>query len=227
MLKRHKRIKYILMVVGLLIIPVYSVFFGANGDLIDMTFSQVGGRIDGKLESLIIWGGLCSIYFYSIIEYMQMLLEKENKLVAWLVGLGCICLMITVFLPFNTMMYPVSSEIHNNLVRVAVVIIIIAVLYFVLNLKKVNKKTYTISLVTYLICILLLVGIFLKYHVSSVFQIAFVTVMSYFLIFEFVLIEKCPNVDIARALDEKKKEIEKNKPTTALYDEVESVFEDK
>ncbi len=56
MLKNIKRIKYILIILGLVIIPLYSIFFGANGDLFDMTFSQVGGRFDGKLESLIVWG---------------------------------------------------------------------------------------------------------------------------------------------------------------------------
>ena len=97
MLKKHKRIKYILIILGLVIIPLYSIFFGANGDLFDMTFSQVGGRFDGKLESLIVWGGICSIYFYIMIDYMQMMIQKDNKLVTLLVGLGCICLMITVF----------------------------------------------------------------------------------------------------------------------------------
>lgn len=227
MLKKHKRIKYILIILGLVIIPLYSIFFGANGDLFDMTFSQVGGRFDGKLESLIVWGGICSIYFYIMIDYMQMMIQKDNKLVTLLVGLGCICLMITVFLPFNTMMYPVSSEIHNKLVRVAVFIIIIAVLLFVINLKDLNKKTFLSSLVIYLICILALVIIFLKFHVSSIFQIAFVTVMSYFLMLEFILIEKCPNTNLLKAISEKEAEIKKTNPSSALHEESEAVFDEK
>lgn len=227
MLKKHKQVKIALIIIGLIIIPLYSILFGINGDLIDMTFSQVGGRIDGKLQGLIIWGAICSIYFYFAVEYMFMMLGKSNRLILGLVGLGCICLMITVFLPFNTMMYPISSEIHNNLVRVAVVIIILAIMFFVINLKNYDKKTFIISLVSYLICIVVILAIFLKYRVSSIFQIAFVTLMCIYLILQFALIEKSPSTDLLLSLNKKKSEIEKNNPTNAFYEEIESVFEEK
>lgn len=226
MLKKHKQIKIALIIIGLIIIPLYSILFGINGDLIDMTFSQVGGRIDGKLQGLIIWGAICSMYFYFTVEYMFMMLGKNNKFVLGLVGIGCICLMVTVFLPFNTMMYPVSSEIHNNLVRVAVAIIIVAILFFVINLKNYDKKTFIISLISYLICIAVILVIFFKYRVSSIFQIAFVTLMCVYLILQFMLIEKSPSTDLLLSLNKKKSEIEKNNPTNAFNEEIESVFED-
>ena len=138
------------MIIGLFIIPVYSILFGTNGDLILMTFSQVGGRIDGKLEALIIWGILCSIYFYYGIDYMLKLIKRENNHVTTILAIGCGSLILTVLLPFNTMMYPASSEIHNDLARVAIVLIIISVLMFIFELKKFDKTVFKKCLITYI-----------------------------------------------------------------------------
>lgn len=222
--KKHKRVKIFLMIVGMIIIPIYSILFGTNGDLKLMTFSQVGGRIDGKLELLIIWGILCSIYFYYGIEYMMKLIKSKSNIVSTLLSIGCGSLILTVLLPFNTMMYPASSEIHNNLARVAIVMILISVLMFIFEIKKFDRKVFKKCLITFIVSIVILVVAFIFYDVSSMFQIIFSTLMSYFIIIAFLLIERSDNIDLVYSyFIDKNNKVENEK---ALLEEVNSVFED-
>lgn len=222
--KKHRRIKITLMIIGLFIIPVYSILFGTNGDLILMTFSQVGGRIDGKLEALIIWGILCSIYFYYGIEYMLKLIKRENNHVTTILAIGCGSLILTVLLPFNTMMYPASSEIHNDLARVAIVLIIISVLMFIFELKKFDKTVFKKCLITYIISLIILVISFIFFKVSSIFQIIFASIMSYFIIIALLIIEKSKKINLVDSFTFS--ESKKQENSKLLMDEVNSVFED-
>lgn len=224
-LSRHNRIKIFFIIIGLVIIPIYSYLFGNNGDLILMTFSQVGGRIDGKLEGLIIWGLICAVYFYSIIEYMLMMIKRKNYFVTGTLLIGCISLILTVYLPFNTVMYPASSEIHNNLARIAVAMIIISVLLFVFSLKKFDNKVFIKSIIAFGVSIILLILCFLRCGVSSIFQIVFASIMSYLSLIIFLFIEKSDKLDLNEAILLKTESFEKEKPSKAFTEEVESVFE--
>ena len=224
-IKKHKRIKLIFIIIGMFIIPIYSFLFGNHGDLILMTFSQVGGRIDGKLEGLIIWGLICAIYFYFIIEYMQMMVKMKNYFVTGSLLLGCVSLILTVFLPFNTVMYPASIEIHNNLARVAVAMIIISVLLFVISLRRFDEKVFLKSIIAFALSILILIICFLNCGVSSIFQIVFASIMAYLSILIFLFIEKSKKLDLQEAILSKSEAIEKVKPSKAFNEEVESVFD--
>ena len=78
-LKKHKIKKLIYGLIGLVIIPIYSYIFSLNGpkgDLILVTFSQIGSRY-GAIENLIIWGILSSFYYFSLIDYLMYLSDTE------------------------------------------------------------------------------------------------------------------------------------------------------
>ncbi len=224
--RRHLITKIILIVIGFVAIPLYSYFFGNNGDLFLMTFSQVGGRLDGKLEGLILWGFLCSVYFYFVFEYMQMMIEKSSMLVKLFLFAGVITLMVTVFLPFNTMMYPVSSEIHNNLARYAIFFILISIFLFVILLIKFDKKVFAWAISIFSVFVGGLIWCFLKYRVSSIFQIAFASSMSVLAMIIFFLIERSPKFDLYRAYGKKYKNFKENNLENSLERENEEVFND-
>jgi len=122
------------------------------------------------------------------------------------------------------MMYPASSEIHNDLARVAIVLIIISVLMFIFELKKFDKTVFKKCLITYIISLIILVISFIFFKVSSIFQIIFASIMSYFIIIALLIIEKSKKINLVDSFTFS--ESKKQENSKLLMDEVNSVFED-
>lgn len=204
----HKKIKLFLGILGLVIIPIYSVMYAINGDPLLVTFSAVGGRYN-KQPYLILWGILLSVFFFVSLSYLFIITRMENNKIKMSLTVGSVLLLVSVIVPFIPSMYPIISEIHNNLAYITAIFGIFVIYAFVLTLQKLDKKLYKRSLNLLNIVVLITVIIFLLVGSSSVFQIHYSVGVCFFLFLLIVMIERSNLIDIENVLKEKEEEIKK------------------
>ena len=200
--KRAKTYKITFFIVGLIIVPIYAIFFsqfGPGGDLIIVTFSQIGARY-GAMELLIIWGILTSLYYLAFLSYLTVLTRFNNMIMSFLIGFGGLSMLVTVFLPFAPSMFPITSETHNFLAYVTAVSTLFALVVFVGSLFWVDRLLFVRSAVILLVIIAICLTVLIKFGVSSLFQIVFSTLLCLLLCLLLYFIEKSPHVDIIKAL---------------------------
>ncbi|MGD9887014.1 MAG: hypothetical protein AB7T03_03520 [Bacilli bacterium] len=200
--KRAKTYKITFFIVGLIIVPIYAIFFsqfGPGGDLIIVTFSQIGARY-GAMELLIIWGILTSLYYLAFLSYLTVLTRFNNMIMSFLIGFGGLSMLVTVFLPFAPSMFPITSETHNFLAYVTAVSTLFALVVFVGSLFWVDRLLFVRAAVILLVIIAICLTVLIKFGVSSLFQIVFSTLLCLLLCLLLYFIEKSPHVDIIKAL---------------------------
>ena len=210
--KRAKTYKITFFIVGLIIVPIYAIFFsqfGPGGDLILVTFSQIGARY-GAMELLIVWGMLTSLYYLAFLSYLTVLTRFNNFIMSFLIGFGGLSMLVTVFLPFAPSMFPITSETHNFLAYVTAVSTLLALVVFVGSLFWVDRILFFRSAVVLLIIIVACLTVLIKFGVSSLFQIVFSTLLCALLCLLLHFIEKSPHVDIIKALMLKEEQKEQN-----------------
>ena len=202
--KRHKLTKIIYGILGLIVIPIYAVLFsqiGPNGDLILVTFSQIGSRYGG-LEGLILWGIITSVFFFSFLHYLSIITKVKNILMEICIAIGCLSMLISVFLPFAPTMFPIASETHNFLAYLTAVSVCVSLLFFILAIKRIDLSIFHKSLILYLIILFIGITVYITVGVSSLFQIILVVSFCSFLFIELVIVEKSDKINIFEALEE-------------------------
>ncbi len=211
-LKKHKIKKITFGIIGLVIIPFYSYCFSLNGpkgDLILVTFSQIGARY-GAIENLILWGILSSFFYFSIIDYMIYLSDTKIPILKVFLSLSCLSLLITVFLPFAPTMFPIASETHNLLAYVTTVAIILTLLTFLFSFWNRDRNLFYKSFFLLLVIILVLIFLFINYGVNSLFQIILSTSLCLYMFLELCFLEGSSKIDIYQKLktEDEREEIE-------------------
>ncbi|HPN61623.1 MAG TPA: hypothetical protein PLO88_05790, partial [Bacilli bacterium] len=167
--KRAKNLKLIFLIVGLGVIPLYAIIFsqfGPGGNLILVTFSQIGARY-GAIELFIIWGILTSLYYLAFLSYLTVLTRFNNFIMNFLIGFGVISMLVTVFLPFAPSMYPRASKTHNLLAYVTAVSTLLGLVVFVGSLYRLDLRLFTKSLIALLLVIGISIIVLLVFGVSS------------------------------------------------------------
>ena len=200
--KRAKNLKLIFLIVGLGVIPLYAIIFsqfGPGGNLILVTFSQIGARY-GAIELFTIWGILTSLYYLAFLSYLTVLTRFNNFIMNFLIGFGVISMLVTVFLPFAPSMYPRVSKTHNLLAYVTAVSTLLGLVVFVGSLYRLDLRLFTKSLIALLLVIGISIIVLLVFGVSSLFQIVFSTLLCVLLCLLLLFIEKSPHINIEQAL---------------------------
>lgn len=209
-LKKHKIKKTIYGLIGLVIIPIYSYIFslnGPNGDLILVTFSQIGARY-GAIENLIIWGILSSFYYFSLIEYLMYLSDTEIPVLRVTLAFSCLSLLITVFLPFAPTMFPFASETHNILAYITGVSIVLTLLLYNFSFWNRDRNLFYKSFFLLIAVLLVLIIVLIAAGISSLFQIVLSSALCLYMFLELVLLEKSDKIDIFSKLREEKEEVD-------------------
>src|SRR5690554_585398 len=115
-IKKHQNRKKLFAIAGIFI-PLFTLTFsykGPYGDLILVTFSQIGARY-GAIEQLIIWGIMTAIYYFSFLSYLFAMAGRKSITLKTLLSINCMTLLITVFLPYAPTMFKITSKLHNYL----------------------------------------------------------------------------------------------------------------
>ncbi|MGD9605471.1 MAG: hypothetical protein AB7V00_04890 [Bacilli bacterium] len=209
--KRAKTYKLIFIIVGLVIVPLYALIFsqyGPGGDLILVTFSQIGARY-GAMELLIIWGMLTSLYYLAFLSYLAVLTRFNNFIMNFLIGFGGLSMLVTVFLPFAPSMFPITSETHNFLAYVTAVSTLFSLVVFVGSLFRLDRLLFVKSAILLLIVVAACLTVLIVFGVSSLFQIVFSTLLCALLCLLLIFIEKSPNINISQALEDHDKQTDK------------------
>lgn len=199
---KHKKVKIILGIFGLIIIPIFSIAYALEGDLKLMTFSQIAGRYHLR-QYLVVWGLLLAIFIFLGFNYIFILTEMKNNFVRTALTMVCTMLLISVFVPFIPSMFPLIANIHNYMSYATVVFSIVFLYSFVLTLQKTDKRLYKLTMILLNIMILSMIIFYLFVGTSSLFQIEYSFVVSFFLFILLVFIEKSEVIDIEKVLGEK------------------------
>lgn len=207
--KKARQYKLLFGIVGLIVIPIYALIFsqfGPDGDLVLVTFSQIGARY-GAFELLIIWGILTSLYFMGFLSYLATITKFNNLFMSLLIGFGGLSMLVTVFFPFAPSMFPITANTHNTLAYVTAVATLFSLVVFVGSLIRIDKAVFFKSLITLVVTIAICLTVLIVFGVSSLFQIVFSALLCGLLFLILRFLEKSPFVDIPKVLEE----IDRNK----------------
>lgn len=199
--KKHDTNKKLFALVGIFI-PLYTLTFsykGPYGDLILVTFSQIGARY-GAIEQLILWGIMTSIYYFSFLSYLFSMSGKSSITLKALLSITCMTLLITVFLPYAPTMFPITSKTHNFLAYITAASVVSLLLIFIIKLKKIENTLFYKSIAAYIISISIVLYVLLVYGVSSLFQITLSAVMCILMYVLLLFLENSDKIDIYKNL---------------------------
>lgn len=201
-IKKHQNRKKLFAIAGIFI-PLFTLTFsykGPYGDLILVTFSQIGARY-GAIEQLILWGIMTSIYYFSFLNYLFVMSGKNSIALKTLLSITCMTLLITVFLPYAPTMFPITSKTHNFLAYITAASVVALLLLFILNLYTIEIKLFIKSLVVYLVSVSVIVFVLLYFGVSSLFQIILSAVMCILMFTLLLFLENCKDLNIYENLE--------------------------
>ncbi|NLD27006.1 MAG: hypothetical protein GX661_06565 [Acholeplasmataceae bacterium] len=201
-LRKHKRKKTLFGIIGIIVIPLYSYLlsrYGPGGDLILVTFSQIGSRY-GAIENLIIWGLLSSFYYFLLLDYLFYLNGSKSKILRLTLAFSTLSMMFTVFLPFAPSMFPIASEVHNTLAYITAVAILLTLFLYVMTYWHRDKTLFYWSMGILIVVIGILIVILVIYGVSSLFQILLSSLLCYFLYLQLILLERSDKINIYEVL---------------------------
>ncbi|MCK9471289.1 MAG: hypothetical protein WC006_04395 [Bacilli bacterium] len=201
LMKKHQIKKKLFALAGILI-PLYTLTFsykGPYGDLILVTFSQIGARY-GAIEQLILWGIMTSLYYFSFLSYLFAMSGKSSITLKALLSITCITLLVTVFLPYAPSMFKITSKFHNFLAYITAASVVALLLIFIIQLKPIDSKLFYKSLATYTLCLLIVLYFLLTYGVSSLFQIVLSAIMCILMFVLLLYIENSKKIDIYKNL---------------------------
>src|SRR5690606_40912664 len=118
-IKKHQNRKKLFAIAGIFI-PLFTLTFsykGPYGDLILVTFSQIGARY-GAIEQLILWGIMTSIYYFSFLNYLFVMSGKNSIALKTLLSITYMTLLINIFLPYAPTMFNITSKTNIILVYI-------------------------------------------------------------------------------------------------------------
>ena len=196
-LKKHRRKKLLFGIAGIFI-PLYTFSFslkGPYGDLILVTFSQIGARY-GAIELLIAWGIMTAIYYFLFLSYLFDLSGMGSLTLKALLSITCMTLLITVFLPYAPTMFPITSKTHNLLAYITAASVVSLLFIFSIKLIKIDKILFLKSFLTYLVALVIILYVLLTFGVSSMFQIVLSAVMCILMFTLLIFLENSDKINI-------------------------------
>lgn len=196
--RKHHIRKWGSGLIGMVVLPLYGIVFslkGPSGDLLLSTFSQIGSRYGG-IEILIVWGIFAALYFFLSLSYLFDISQADSLLLRTMMIITCLSLLWTVYLPYQPLMFPVASDLHNLCAYLTALCAIITLLLFDWSLKKTDRKLFVQSIAILIVSVVILLALYLLYKVSSLLQIALTTIIAADMFLEFSLIENSPAMNL-------------------------------
>jgi hypothetical protein len=139
--KRIRKAGVLYGLMALVVIPVYTVFFATQADLITKNMSYIGGYMGGYTR-LLIWGIVSALFYLGFSSYLFMLTRFSNARVRRMLLAACAMLVLTVALPFVPEVWPRMAQMHNTFAMLAPVIMVLVMYVFVFYLGKCDRAIY-------------------------------------------------------------------------------------
>lgn len=135
--KRHALGAYGAFAVG--VVPLYTLAFACQGDLITSNLSQLGNR-PGYHGRFIFWGILCGVFFYILFNRVFAMAQYNGWIGRVLLAGACTSFLVCVLLPFVPEKYPRAAKWHNDLAMLASVLTALTTLILSLHLRRVDGR---------------------------------------------------------------------------------------
>jgi hypothetical protein len=160
--KQQNIILWLFGIFGCLILPVLLILFGLQGDIIEDSLSDVGGKYGHYSQLVYLSLGFC-IYYAVGGWYVLKLCGYKDYIMPSIYVVGVLLYFITVVVPFLPAELPILAGIHNILARVSIAIMLPCVFWFTLCLFYVDKWIALGSIVIFMSIIGLVVWMIVKF----------------------------------------------------------------
>lgn len=168
-----KRRMHLFGLFSLLIVPLYTLLFASQDSLITSNISYIG-NMPGNYGRLVLWGAVCTVFFYLFFTFLFSLLQYKNRHAWNIFHLACILFMLTVLLPFVPGVYPISTELHNQFAQAATLLTLVATLMLTLHIKTLDKEVYTKSIRLWIINLIVCFAFLIATGISGLVEVLFI-----------------------------------------------------
>lgn len=120
------------------VVPVYTLVFACQGDLIGMSLSRLGNR-PGHYGRFVLWGLVCVCFLFVLFRKTFTLARYSSRLGMCLLLAACAAFLACVVLPFVPDQYPRAAKWHNELAFLSAILTLLVSLALSLHLRKVNR----------------------------------------------------------------------------------------
>lgn len=127
------------------IVPLYTLLFACQGDLMEMSLSRLGNR-PGHHGRFILWGIVCVTALFVLFRRTFEMAGYDGWLGRGLLYTACTSFLVCVLLPFVPDQYPRAAKWHDSLAFLAAILTVLVSLILTLHLRKVDPRLCRIAL---------------------------------------------------------------------------------
>ncbi len=150
--------------IAFLILPLLNLYISSLSDVFHENISHIGNAL-GYQSLMYIWGMVCTLYFYFIVNDIIKKMEYKNKYYMPSLSLSCFLMGISVLIPYHPQFYPILAEIHIYSAILGTTIFIFLTYHILLQLSFYYKQpfhritTYFTFLIIFCMYIIYMFGI--------------------------------------------------------------------
>lgn len=199
--RRLRRISLIYGTMALFIIPVYTLLYACQGDLITENMSIVGGSMGGY-RGLVFWGVISGLFYLGFALYLFVLTRFTNTRVRRMLFAGCAMLILTTILPFVPDVWPKAAQLHNFFAMAAPIVMILTMYFFVFHLAGYDRTVYRRALVSLNTMVLISALLLFFTGTSGLLEVVVTVGMCGFLFMLLVWLAHSEHMDLVKAMQE-------------------------
>ena len=178
--KSDIRLGGLLATIAIILIPVYTIFFGFKQNPFTYTFSMIGNQFE-QMTEFIIWGaitgGLLVFFIGWLFKQAAYKDKKARRMLIW----SNVFLVLCVATPAIKEIDPVLHKFHALWGALFGILLCMSVYFFVRHLIETNKKISPKALMYFNIVIFGSMGCLLIFGNTGVFELFFFITLSIFL----------------------------------------------
>ena len=136
---------------------------------------------DGTLSQLflIVWGTSASMFFYSYTHQLMKHFHYPYRILRCCLLLSCLCMAVSVFLPYDVVDFPILSKWHVRLAMLGVAAYLLLFFHLLTDIMKKDYAFYTKSMSYYTTLVVLEALFFLLYgSVTALLEVSFIIAMA-------------------------------------------------
>lgn len=119
------------------VVPIYTLLFACQGDLLEMSLSRLGNR-PGHYGRFVLWGIVCMGCLLVLFQRAFEMARYTSRLGKGMMYTACASFLACVALPFVPAKYPRAAKWHNELAILAAVLTVTVSLLLSLHLRKID-----------------------------------------------------------------------------------------
>lgn len=155
------------------VVPLYTLLFACQGNLISTNLSQLGNR-PGHHGRFILWGMLCATFFFAFFTRVFEMARYDGWIGRGMLFGACAAFLVCVLVPFVPDRYPRAAQWHNDLAMLATVLTAMDTLVLSLHLRKVDARLCAQSVLLWLLNTGLCMHLLRATGISGLVEVAFI-----------------------------------------------------